>query len=93
MKIVSWNVNSIRSRLDRVVDWIGRHEPDVLGLQETKVVDDLFPREAIEALGYHLETLGQKTYNGVALISKEPAQDVVRGFPTDDDEAGDEGWC
>lgn len=87
MKIASWNVNSIRSRHDRVVSWLERHEPDVLALQETKVVDDQFPREAIEAAGYHIALFGQKTYNGVALLSREPAQNVVCGFPDDDDDA------
>ena len=87
MKIVTWNVNSIRSRHDRVVAWLERHEPDVLALQETKVVDDDFPHEAIEALGYHIEVFGQKTYNGVALLSRAPAEDVVRGMPGDDEDA------
>lgn len=87
MKIASWNVNSIRSRHDRVVGWLERNEPDVLALQETKVVDEDFPREAIQRLGYHVEAFGQKTYNGVALLSRAPAQDVVRGLPDEDDDA------
>ncbi len=87
MKIVTWNVNSIRSRLDRALAWIENHEPDVLCLQETKVEDEGFPREAFEAAGYHVETYGQKTYNGVALLSREAPQDVVRGLPHDGPES------
>mgnify|MGYP001825578532 FL=1 len=83
MQITTWNVNSIRTRLDRVVAWIEANEPDVLALQEIKVQDADFPRERIEALGYHVETSGQKTYNGVALISREPLTDVVRALPED----------
>jgi len=87
MKIATWNVNSIRTRLERALAWLERHEPDVLCLQEIKCEDEAFPREPFEALGYHVETHGQKTYNGVALISREPAEDVVRGFPGDGPEA------
>jgi exodeoxyribonuclease-3 len=87
MKIVTWNVNSIRARLERATSWVKRHAPDVLALQEVKVVDADFPREPFEALGYHVETFGQKTYNGVALLTREPPQDVVRGFPDDAAEA------
>ncbi|MHC5009479.1 MAG: exodeoxyribonuclease III [Planctomycetota bacterium] len=85
MKITTWNVNSIRSRLERVLDWMERRRPDVLCLQETKVTDDVFPRDAFEALGYHVEAHGQKTYNGVALISRRPLTDVVRGLGDDPD--------
>ena len=80
MKIVTWNVNSIRSRMERVLPWLEARQPDVAVLQETKAQDVQFPREEIEALGYHVETFGQKTYNGVAILSKSPVQDVVRGF-------------
>lgn len=83
MKIVSWNVNSIRARLERAVAWVRREAPDVLALQEVKVVDADFPREPFEELGYHVETFGQKTYNGVALLTREPVGDVVRGLPGD----------
>lgn len=86
MKITTWNVNSIRSRLERALAWLDRREPDVVALQETKVVDEVFPREPFEERGYHVETFGQKTYNGVALLSKHPLQDVVRGFGDDPDE-------
>jgi exodeoxyribonuclease-3 len=80
MKIATWNVNSIRKRLDRVIPWLAQHQPDVLCLQETKVEDDAFPRLEIEAAGYHVLCHGQKTYNGVALLSQQPARDIVRGF-------------
>ena len=86
MRVTTWNVNSIRSRLERVTDWLGRREPDVVGLQEIKVTDDLFPRDAFESLGYHVETFGQKTYNGVALISKSPPTDLACGFPEGQDD-------
>ena len=81
MRIITWNVNSIRTRLDRVLALLDRHDPDVLCLQEIKVLDDDFPRDVFEAKGWHVETYGQRTYNGVALISKQPAADVVRGLP------------
>ncbi len=83
MKIATWNVNGIRSRVERVVAWIGRHRPDVLALQETKVVDPDFPRAPFEELGYHVETFGQKAYNGMALLARTPPEDVVRGLPDD----------
>lgn len=83
MKIASWNVNSIRKRMDRLVPWLAQHCPDVLCLQETKVEDDAFPRAAIEALGYQVVCHGQKTYNGVAILTREPVRDVVRGFGED----------
>lgn len=83
MKIATWNVNSVRPRLERALAWLQAHEPDLLCLQEIKVVDEDFPREAFAEIGYHAETFGQKTYNGVALLSREPAQDVVRGLPSD----------
>ena len=81
MNVATWNVNSVRSRLDRVLGWTARVLPDVLCMQETKTTDDLFPVAAFEELGYHVELFGQKTYNGVAILSKKPLQDVVRGLP------------
>jgi exodeoxyribonuclease-3 len=87
MRITTWNVNSIRQRLDRVRAWLFAHQPDVACLQETKVVDDDFPRAPFEDLGYAVETFGQKTYNGVALLSRKPVTDVTRGFPGDADDA------
>jgi exodeoxyribonuclease III len=80
MKIATWNVNSIRKRLARVIPWLAEHQPDVLCLQETKVENDVFPRTEIEAAGYHLLCHGQKTYNGVALLTREPARDPILGF-------------
>jgi exodeoxyribonuclease-3 len=80
MKLVTWNVNSIRARHDRVVEWLGRHAPDVLCLQEIKVVDESFPGDAFAAAGYQLAVHGQKTYNGVAIASRLPLADVTRGL-------------
>ena len=70
MLIATWNVNSIRTRLSQVIDWIKRVNPDILCLQETKVMDDGFPIAPFEKLGYSVEVYGQKSYNGVAIISK-----------------------
>jgi len=84
MKIATWNVNSIKARLPRVLEWLEEFNPDVVLLQELKVIDDAFPRLEIEALGYNVETHGQKTYNGVAILSKRPIEDVTRGLPGDD---------
>ena len=80
MKIVTWNVNSVRSREARLLEWLAANEPDVLCLQELKLEDALFPHAAIEALGYKAVTHGQKTYNGVAILAKEPILDVQRGL-------------
>jgi exodeoxyribonuclease-3 len=87
MKITTWNVNGIRARLTHVVDFLRQHEPDVLCLQETKVTDELFPREAIEDEGYEVEVFGQKGYNGMALLAREPMAEVVRGLPDDPPDA------
>ena len=83
MLIATWNVNSVRARLPRVTGWLGTMRPDVLCMQETKVVDELFPHDEFNALGYQVETFGQKTYNGVAIASLGPMTDVVRGLPGD----------
>lgn len=83
MRIITWNVNSIRPRLERALALLERHDPDVLCLQEIKVLDEDFPRDAFESQGWHVETHGQPTYNGVALISKTPAGNVARGLPGD----------
>ena len=80
MKIATWNVNSIRTRLEQVVDWLRQNSVDVLCLQETKVVDAEFPRSPFEELGYHLYLSGQKAYNGVALLSISPLEEVSTGF-------------
>ncbi len=81
MKIASWNVNSLKVRLPQVLEWLASTQPDVLALQETKTVDENFPREEIEAAGYQVVFSGQKTYNGVAILSKSHAEDVVTDLP------------
>jgi len=83
MKIASWNVNSIRQRLDHVCRWLKDAEPDVLLLQELKCVDENFPRLEIEAAGYNVEVHGQKAFNGVAIISRHDIKDVKRRLPGD----------
>ncbi|QLE55720.1 exodeoxyribonuclease III [Nostoc sp. TCL26-01] len=80
MKVATWNVNSIRTRLEQVIDWLRENPVDILCLQETKVVDADFPRSPFVELGYHLYFSGQKAYNGVALISQQPLIDVSAGF-------------
>jgi len=85
MKIATWNVNSIKVRLEHVLAWLEEHQPDVLALQETKSIDENFPLAAIEAAGYHALFTGQKTYNGVALLSRTQGKDIITDFPTFDD--------
>ncbi|MGH8001270.1 MAG: exodeoxyribonuclease III [Brasilonema sp.] len=80
MKVATWNVNSIRIRQQQVVDWLLNNPVDVLCLQETKVIDRDFPKIPFEALGYHLYFSGQKAYNGVAIFSRIPMEDVSIGF-------------
>jgi exodeoxyribonuclease-3 len=80
MKIAAWNVNSVRARLDRLVDWLKSAQPDVLCLQELKCTDADFPMEAVREAGYHAAVHGQKTYNGVAILAKTEPTDVVRGL-------------
>ncbi len=88
MLIATWNVNSIRTRLSQILDWINRVDPDILCLQETKVIDDSFPIEPFQDLGYSVEVYGQKSYNGVAIISKIKAENIKKGFQdfTDSDQ-------
>lgn len=81
MKIATWNVNSLKVRLPHVSDWLIQHQPDVLCLQELKLDQDQFPLSAFEMLGYRAVWSGQKTYNGVAILSKEEAQNVHTGLP------------
>lgn len=81
MKIATWNVNSVNARLPHVLRWLTDSAPDIALLQETKVVDEAFPRSEIEDLGYNLLIHGQKTYNGVAIFSKYPLEEVERGLP------------
>tara|TARA_B100001989_G_scaffold241443_1_gene207345 strand:- start:136 stop:981 length:846 start_codon:yes stop_codon:yes gene_type:complete len=78
--IASWNVNSIRARLSQILDWINQVNPDILCFQETKVMDDSFPVEPFEKLGYSVEVYGQKSYNGVAIISKIKGENIKKGF-------------
>ena len=80
MRIASWNVNSIRARQERLLAWLQAARPDVLCLQELKCVDEKFPAEELRAIGYHAVFHGQKTYNGVAILSREPLEDVARGL-------------
>jgi exodeoxyribonuclease-3 len=80
-KIATWNVNSVRARLPRVLEWLKEFSPDVALLQEIKVIDENFPKMEIEDLGYNLAIHGQKTYNGVAILSKSPIEDIRRGLP------------
>jgi exodeoxyribonuclease-3 len=83
MRIATWNVNSIRARLPRLLPWLSEVRPDVVCLQETKCQDEVFPREPIEELGYNLLISGQKTYNGVAILSRKGLDASVFGFPED----------
>jgi exodeoxyribonuclease-3 len=80
MKIATWNVNSIKARKERLLAWLGRHAPDIVCLQELKLEAKAFPEDEIRSAGYHAVLLGQKTYNGVAILSREPASDVRLGF-------------
>lgn len=81
MKVATWNVNSIKVRMPQLVDWLARAEPDVVCIQETKSVDDNFPVLELKAAGYYSVFTGEKSYNGVAIISKFPIDDVQKGFP------------
>jgi len=85
LKIASWNVNSLNVRLPHVLAWSAHAGPDILALQETKLTDDRFPRDELETAGYHCLFSGQKTYNGVAVLSREPATDPVTDVPGLDD--------
>lgn len=87
MKVICFNVNGLRSRLHQLQAVIDKYQPDVIGLQETKVHDEAFPMEDVEAMGYHVEIHGQKGHYGVCLLSKTPLKNVQKGFPTDDEEA------
>jgi len=83
VRIATWNVNSINARLETVLRWFEAERPDVACLQEIKCIDEKFPAEAFERLGYNVAVHGQKTYNGVALLSRTPMEDVSRGLPGD----------
>ena len=84
MKIASFNINGIKARVNALTDWLDEAQPDVAVLQEIKSVDEAFPRELFEERGYNVETHGQKSFNGVAILSKLPLEDVRRGLPGDE---------
>jgi exodeoxyribonuclease-3 len=84
MRIATWNVNSIKQRIENLTAWLAERAPDIVCLQETKCVDEAFPREPIEALGYNVAVHGQKTFNGVALLSKLPFDEVTASLPGDE---------
>jgi exodeoxyribonuclease-3 len=81
LKIATWNVNSLRIRLPQVLDWLKTQQPDILALQETKLIDANFPSADFKALGYHAAFAGQRTYNGVALLSRFPSVNIVTDLP------------
>jgi len=83
MRVATWNVNSIKQRVENLTAWLSERRPDIVCLQETKCVDEAFPREPFEALGYNVAVHGQKTFNGVALLSKLPLEDVTARLPGD----------
>ena len=85
MRLATWNVNSLAVRLPQVLDWLAAHQPDVLVLQETKLTDDKFPAAEFQAAGWQCAWFGQKTYNGVAILSRQPALDLQRNIPGLDD--------
>src|SRR6476661_8596019 len=87
MKIATWNVNSINVRMPQLAAWLKSAEPDVVCLQETKCVDESFPYQELFDLGYYSAFYGQKSYNGVAILSKHEPKDVVKGLPDDDEES------
>ncbi len=84
MKIATWNINGIKARLETLQAWLKEAEPDLVALQEIKSIDENFPRTVFEDMGYEVHTHGQKGFNGVALFSKTPLEDVQRGLPGDD---------
>jgi exodeoxyribonuclease-3 len=86
MRIATWNINGIKARLALLVTWLEQNQPDIVCLQEIKSIDEAFPRLEIEALGYNIETHGQKSWNGVAILSRvgEPVE-TRRGLPRDPD--------
>lgn len=86
MKLATWNINGVRARIGNLLHWLRESAPDIACLQEIKTVDDQFPRAEIEALGYNVETHGQKGFNGVALLSKLPFDEVNRGLPGDEND-------
>ncbi|MDG4649767.1 exodeoxyribonuclease III [Roseibacterium sp. SDUM158017] len=84
MRIATFNINGVKARIGALCDWLAEAKPDVVLLQEIKSIDEAFPREPIEDLGYNVETHGQKGFNGVAILSRFPLEDVTRGLPGDE---------
>ncbi|NLJ93711.1 MAG: exodeoxyribonuclease III [Aeromonadales bacterium] len=87
MKVISFNINGLRARLHQLQALIDKHDPDIIGLQEIKVHDEVFPIEAVEAMGYQVHFHGQKAHYGVAMLSKQAPLSVQKGFPNDDEDA------
>jgi exodeoxyribonuclease-3 len=85
MRIATWNVNGLRARLDFVLAWLAERQPDVVGFQELKLTDDLFPHDAFAELGYRAATHGQKSWNGVAILTREEARVITTGLPGQED--------
>ena len=83
MRIATWNVNSVKQRIENLTAWLAERSPDIVCLQETKTVDEAFPRQQIEALGYNVAVHGQKTFNGVAILSKFQFDEVTPRLPGD----------
>jgi exodeoxyribonuclease-3 len=87
VRIATWNINGVRARIDTALSWLKDANPDIVCLQETKIEDAAFPTEAFSDLGYNVAVHGQKSFNGVALLSKIPFDEVVRGIPGGEDHA------
>ena len=87
MRIATFNINGIKARIGALTDWLNDQKPDVAFLQEIKSIDENFPREYFEDMGYTVETHGQKSFNGVAILSRLPLEDVKRGLPGDNTDA------
>ena len=87
MKLATWNINSIRARNERLLAWLDARRPDVMCLQETKIEDPMFPVEDYRARGYHVELCGQRTYNGVAILSLSAPENVARGLDDGEDDS------
>ena len=85
MKLATWNINGLRSRIDFVLHWLAARQPDIVGLQELKLTDEQFPYDAVEAAGYHAAVYGQKAWNGVAILSRQPGEVTQRGLPGEDE--------
>jgi exodeoxyribonuclease-3 len=85
VRVASWNVNGLRARLDFLLHWLRECEPDVVGLQELKLTDDLFPHEALRSAGYHAASHGQKSWNGVAILSRDELRVTQKGLPGQED--------